>query len=551
MIKKIVAFILLLLEQAAGAQHITETQKLEATCHIWGFIKYYHPQVASGKFNWDNKLIELFPLVEQANTTEELSKVFLNWIDGLGNVPICKKCANQHKDDYFDKNFDMSWMDNQKLFTSTLSEKLKYIEANRLLGNKHYAASEYNLQIKVQNEPEYTNFEYPAREYRLLSLFRYWNIIEYFFPYKYQTDQKWNDVLTEMIPEYINALNAEEYHLAMLKTVAKIDDSHASLKSNVIMNIFGDYWIPFATKIINNKAVVIRLFDENFCAKDDIRIGDAITHFNNKSVEEIFNERKPYIPASSETGKRRNATSSRLFQGHNNEPATIKFERAGIVSEKTILRYKTDDFIKKTPSAQPAYKKLEGAIGYVDMGLLEYKDIKNMFADLKDCKSIIFDLRKYPNSTSGGIAHFILPEKKEYAKLIYPDLDYPGKYRPIDKDFTFGGSMNKKNIYQGKIVLLINEYTQSQGEFTTMILSKSDKAVKVGSPTAGADGDVSDFPFAGGYLTRISGLGVFYPDWKETQRIGIIPDIEVYPTIAGIQAGKDEELDKAIEIANQ
>ena len=545
------SLIALLLLQAAGAQTLSNTQKLEATARIWGFLKYYHPQVAAGKYNWDDKLIELLPVVEQVNTTKELSKVYLNWIDGLGNVPVCKKCSQQSKKDSFDKNFDMGWMENSAVFTPELTAKLKYIEANRLLGNKHYAAPEPNLQIKVQNEPEYTNFEYPAREYRLLSLFRYWNIIEYFFPYKYQTDQKWNDVLTEMIPEYINAVNAEEYHLAMLKTVAKIDDSHASLKSNVISNMLGDYWVPFATKIIDNKAVVIRLFDEKFCAKDDIRIGDAITHFNNKSIEELFNEKKPYIPASSEAGKRRNATASRLFQGHYNEPVIIKFERAGIVSEKAIIRYKTDDFSKKTPLTQPAYKKLDGVVGYVDMGILEYKDIKNIFTDLKDCKSIIFDLRKYPKSTSGGIAHYILPEKKEYAKLIYPDLDYPGKYRPIDKDFTIGGSMNKKNIYQGKIILLINESTQSQGEFTTMILSNSDKAVKVGSATAGADGDVSDFPFIGGYLTRISGLGVFYPDWRETQRIGIIPDIQAHPTIAGIQAGKDEELDKAIEIANQ
>ncbi|MHA3786680.1 S41 family peptidase [Flavobacterium hauense] len=549
--KKIMSLIALLLLQAAGAQSLSDTQKLEATARIWGFLKYYHPQVAAGKYNWDDKLIELLPVVEQVNTAQELSKVYLNWIDGLGSVPVCKKCSQKSKKDSFDKNFDMGWMENSAVFTPELTAKLRYIEANRLLGIKHYAASEPNLQIKVQNEPEYTNFEYPAREYRLLSLFRYWNIIEYFFPYKYQTDQKWNNVLTEMIPEYINAVNAEEYHLAMLKTVAKIDDSHAFLKSNVISNMLGDYWVPFATKIIDNKAVVVRLFDEKFCVKDDIRIGDAITHFNNKSIEELFNEKKPYIPASSEAGKRRNATASRLFQGHNNEPVIIKFERAGIVSEKTIIRYKTDDFSKKTPLAQTAYKKLDGAIGYVDMGILEYKDIKNMFSDLNDCKSIIFDLRKYPKSTGGGIAHYILPEKKEYAKLIYPDLDYPGKYKPIDKDFTIGGSTNKKNIYQGKIILLINESTQSQGEYTTMILSNSDKAVKVGSATAGADGDVSDFPFVGGYLTRISGLGVFYPDWRETQRIGIIPDIQVYPTIAGIQAGKDEELDKAIEIANQ
>ena len=44
----------------------------------------------------------------------------------------------------------------------------------------------------------------------------------------------------------------------------------------------------------------------------------------------------------------------------------------------------------------------------------------------------------------------------------------------------------------------------------------------------------------------ISGIGVFYPDKKPTQRVGIIPDIEVRPTIAGIRAGRDEVLEEAL-----
>jgi len=36
------------------------------------------------------------------------------------------------------------------------------------------------------------------------------------------------------------------------------------------------------------------------------------------------------------------------------------------------------------------------------------------------------------------------------------------------------------------------------------------------------------------------------PDKKPTQRIGIIPDVEVKPTIAGIRAGRDEVLEEAL-----
>jgi hypothetical protein len=42
-------------------------------------------------------------------------------------------------------------------------------------------------KIKITNEPIYKGFEYPDEEYRILGLSKYWNIIEYFYPYKYLT----------------------------------------------------------------------------------------------------------------------------------------------------------------------------------------------------------------------------------------------------------------------------------------------------------------------------------------------------------------------------
>ena len=44
----------------------------------------------------------------------------------------------------------------------------------------------------------------------------------------------------------------------------------------------------------------------------------------------------------------------------------------------------------------------------------------------------------------------------------------------------------------------------------------------------------------------ISGIGVFYPDKAPTQRVGIVADVEVRPTIAGIRAGRDEVLEEAL-----
>ena len=100
--------------------------------------------------------------------------------------------------------------------------------------------------------------------------------------------------------------------------------------------------------------------------------------------------------------------------------------------------------------------------------------------------------------------------------------------------------------YQGKVVILVDEVSQSQAEYTAMAFRSSPQATVIGSTTAGADGNVSEIPIPGGHRTMISGIGVFYPDKKPTQRVGIIPDIEVKPTLAGIRAGRDEVLEEAL-----
>jgi len=43
-------------------------------------------------------------------------------------------------------------------------------------------------------------------------------------------------------------------------------------------------------------------------------------------------------------------------------------------------------------------------------------------------------------------------------------------------------------------------------------------------------------------------IGVFYPEKKPTQRVGIIPDVVVTPTVDGIREGRDEVLEGAVRI---
>ena len=178
------------------------------------------------------------------------------------------------------------------------------------------------------------------------------------------------------------------------------------------------------------------------------------------------------------------------------------------------------------------------------MGALKVKDVPNMTERLNLTKAIVFDMRNYPNETYEEISKFLNANKKNFAIYTKPDLTYPGRFKWSEPHPT--GSENKDN-YKGKVIILLNEQSISQSEWTAMCFQTAGNTTIIGSQTAGEDGNVTNIDYMKAFHSQFSGIGVYYPDKRETQRIGIIPDIEIKPTILGIQQGKDEVLDRAIK----
>jgi len=371
-------------------------------------------------------------------------------------------------------------------------------------------------------------------------------MINYFFPYRYQTDQPWNEVLDEMIPRFEMAKDTIAYHLAIMELVAKIDDSHAKFYSHPINEYFGLNWVPFKFKIIDSKAVVTGFFNETLSKAADIRIGDAFLSIGGQSIGQLIKQNSKYIGASNPSVKLRDMHII-LFHGSTSSIET-QFERDGTIAEKTVPRFNFDQLNYKWGQDIPrdTVKILDGNIGYVHMGNLVQKQIPSMAEKLKDTKAIIFDLRTYPKETLTGVSNFLNKNRKAFAMLTTPNPQHPGTF--INSGVMYTGGKSKNDTYGGKVILLCNENTQSGAEWTLMGLQTVPNVTTIGSQTSGADGNTSLITLPGGFKTDISGLGVFYPDGRETQRIGIVPDIVVLPTIKGIREGRDEVLEKALEV---
>ncbi|HYM60391.1 MAG TPA: S41 family peptidase, partial [Thermoanaerobaculia bacterium] len=70
----------------------------------------------------------------------------------------------------------------------------------------------------------------------------------------------------------------------------------------------------------------------------------------------------------------------------------------------------------------------------------------------------------------------------------------------------------------------------------------------VGEPTAGTNGDINRIRLPGGYTISFTGMKVLKHDGSPHHGVGIRPTIRASRTIAGVAAGRDEQLEKAIAV---
>jgi hypothetical protein len=520
-------------------------QNLNTLGLIWGFLKYYHPSIADGNYNWDYELFRILNKIIDANGIQQRDSILFEWIGKLGILNPDKKediikCEIKIKP-------DLDWIEHSGLSENLTDLLLEVKKAKRNNMNFYVGISQMVGNPEFKNENEYPNMKFPDAGFRLLSLYRYWNIIQYFYPYKNLIGEDWKDVLKEFIPKFLEVKNELEYKLVVLELVSKVHDTHAIISNDeTLRNNYGVRYSPAWISFVENRAVITNYYDNSLGKSSGLQIGDIITKINNKFVDEIVKEKIKYTPASNYPVQLRNIAPNLLRT--NDTVIHIEYFRDGNPYSKSINTYSTKsiDVYSDRSQLDTCFRMVKPDIGYIYAGTLRNSYLPKIWKKIEKTKGIIVDLRCYPKEyIVFNLGEYLMPDSTEFLKVSTANDATPGLFtltRPIKV-----GKENE-NYYKGKVIILINEVTQSQAEFTAMALRVAPNATVIGSTTAGADGDVSKIYLPGDIRTWISGTGIYYPDGRETQRVGIIPDVEVKPTILGIKKGEDEVLDKAIEL---
>ena len=527
---------------------------LETLCRVWGYAKYHHPVFCDTlcRVDVDSALFALLPKVVHADR-DTRNRHLLDWVRSLG-------AYTPNRVDYEQSlaplelvsTVDLAWTRDTTLLGCDLSH---------LLQDLRYAERGENYYLRLGQPDQGPDYQYlslrgesfyPTPQMdsglNLLLLFRLWNVIEYYAPNRSLTLHPWNEVLSTYIPLMGVETDPVRFSRLYLRLIRELNDGHAYAPVEML---FGQRMLPVWPLQAEGRLFV------GYSGDSALERGDEVVAIDGEPISERLELLREYASRSNEASLRK----ALRFYGLRTRRDTAEVVRCRAGACDT-LRVATVPYGSVSPLydpaqlVQPPFRLLADSVGYIYAGTFSREHLAEVVQTLPRTRALIIDLRTYPLNVDGALialaGQSLRTEPVVAWQTLHQTLALPGLFfrqeQWLDNGFEEGAARCTEP-YKGRVILLVDEITQSNPEFQAMALQRCPQTLTIGSPTSGADGDIVSLPLPGGLMTYFSGIGIFYPDGTPTQTVGVRLDVEVDDTVESLQAGRDLVLEKALELA--
>ena len=366
-----------------------------------------------------------------------------------------------------------------------------------------------------------------------------YNVLQHFYPYFDVVNVNWDNELTKAISRSFKDKTLEDHFITLEKFLAPLKDGHIFVSSRSGKSAA----LPLWWERIENKLVITHLY-KNI---PGINVGDIVTSIDGISSEKYFDEIDSRISAGTKGYLEYRAEMKSLL----GEPGSI----AKLTINNKTFRIPREnnpfDSGKALTKDEIPYKLISDSIMYLNMHMIEIETINKLLPSLEKCKAIICDARGYPKNNHDFITHLMKIDDTtsswmQVPQIVFPDHEKITGYLKLN----WIPSMNPKKPYLGdkKVVYIIAGSAISYAESCLGYIEGYKLATIVGQPSAGTNGNVNSFDLPGGLSVSFTGMKVLKHNGSQHHDIGILPNIYVTKTIKGIIEGRDEFLEKAIEI---
>lgn len=515
------------------------TEELLQLSLAWGWVKYYHPAVNAGELDMDAELFDL--LAQQSSMKQSMSVLITNWLEALPNWPENKKPTGA------------AWQlfRNQSMHEVPLStnwqQALAALANNPVRKPYYYRYDRWAPVYQSYHEPNYSDFKAEQQHLVWLALFRYWNVIHYFFPYRYQMDTAWTSRFHELVPVFAQVHDTPSYRYALHRLTAAVQDGHAIMRRDNRMQIPGRFFLPAQFVVLEGKVLVQNSY---LIADNSLQPGDEILTYQQQPTEIWLDTMLPVIPASGDP-----LYSHYLgwyLQRTDSSEISMTVRRGELTFDVTVPTYLHSQLATKSLSRSiqlPKHQWFDERVAYLKIYAMSLKEFTEAYSLYQQADALILDLRGYPvdSGTFSKLMRHLLKGRTSALSFVRPSKGQPGAFHRF-YDSKTGSWWPFGKAEQKPVIALMNAWSMSQSETNLMQLQQYPNTLLLGNNTAGANGDVTYVTVPGDYQLYFSGLGVYYPDGTQMQRYGVLPDLLVQQTEEDLVAGRDTQLNTAVSI---
>jgi len=408
-----------------------------------------------------------------------------------------------------------------------------------------------------------------TREQRIWGLMQVWATVKHNFAFFDRLPNlDWDAAVRAAVPRVLDAPDQEEYYRRLGELTALLHDGHTLVVSPSFREGAFD-GPPLEFQVVEGRIMLARTGDSDEVRSQDIQPGMELVAVGDGVPARNWLEENAlrFYPGSTPQGGDafgmylflrgpKNTTVTLALEDATRARRTVTVTRSSRNRDGTEFRLRIRDVSRLIESTT-----IDGGIAYLRLSTFDDERVVGEVndeldrLDLGELRGMILDLR-YNMGGDDRWAYPIVSRLVDRPVLgsTWTTPEYHPAYTswgeaetPLHGDAVRIDPAEGKR-YGGPLVVLTGPNTMSTAEDFIVPLDFSGRALIVGEPTAGTTGNPVNVVLPGGAVLRVCSLWSTYPDGREFVGRGISPDVVVHPTVAGLRAGRDEVLEKAIEV---
>ncbi|MCL5255056.1 MAG: S41 family peptidase [Gammaproteobacteria bacterium] len=504
---------------------------------VWGFFKYFHPEVALGTLDWDFIFVESVQSLVMGDDLNDIINAVLAQI----GVPeeSTEKVATQSSHILVEPILD--WYLNDEVYDSQVIAAIESIWSNRnSFGESVYAFSD-QMALPVFAREKQLSSNNLTWEIRLLVLARLWNVLEYWFPYREEIQSDWYGILSQLTLKTLETLSEFEFKKILEELLTHLNDGHAGLSEAIFKE--GSCYLPFTLRRLEADIIISRIHKD--LPDSNVLLGDRIIAINGQDIDALIEAQVPYFSASNDS-HRDYSIANGLMARSCEQSTVLTLSRDQEYHQVEISEYEVPEPAHSLPGQ--AVQTLDGDVTYLKVAGIDFNMVDQAIKLSRETGKLIIDVRGYPSEfILYYLGNQLTQEPLMFARLARIDPAFPGRLTMLEHTPTL---TPQESVNLDGIVILVDEASISQSEFSVMAWRELPNTTIIGSTTAGAIGNVRIVPLMDGLSAYFTGLRVYDKNGDDVQYVGIVPDIYIRPTPENLRAGRDVIVEKAIEFLN-